>query len=134
MKNKFKPYVGRFFRLKNYTSLSKFPQVIVVLDEDRSSVSFLDLDGKLTKVSKFYINPEPFGIATFTASDSINRALLLIEKMRSQLAEANAKNIKQLNKDSQEVVSELRNLDDHLLKLGIQMDGKSNENEEQLES
>lgn len=116
--HKFKPFVGRCFIFKNYTNLKKYPEVVLVLDETRSNVMFLDLGGNPTWISKFYLRDAPVEAGIFASSATVSEAMTLIEKLRSENVqyhnsfgtEEHAKVVKKLNKECAQIIQELRDL------------------------
>lgn len=118
--NKFKPFVGRCFQLKNYTTIKSFPQVILVMDETKKEVMFLDNTGTATWILKFYLRDVPIESRVFSSADTLTEAMSLLETMRSELvsnmavsgpgSEEADKEIKALNKRVQNVLMELRDL------------------------
>ena len=115
----FKPHVGRLFQLKNYTDLKKFPPVVLIMDENNSSVMFLDNTGSATWVKKHYLRNVPIASTVFASSETIEATIALIEKMRSTLAELNHDKIKGLNKLCTSVYQQLRDIDDKLVNLEL---------------
>ena len=113
-KKTFKPFVGRCFELKNFTDTKKYPQVILVLDEKKDSVMFLDNNGVSTWIKKFYLRDIPIESRFFASPDTLTQVMVLIERMRTMLVEGplanDKKRISELNKDCSKSVCELRDL------------------------
>jgi hypothetical protein len=111
---KFKPYVGRCFELKNYTDLKKYPPVVLVMDEDKNKVMFIDNEGNATWVLKFYIRDTPIQSRVFASPDTLTSAMSLIEKMRCQIVDASSPEDKKkttaLNRLCERTIGELRDL------------------------
>jgi hypothetical protein len=111
---KFKPYVGRCFELKNYTDLKKFPGVILVMDETKDKVMFLDNDGNATWVSKFYLRDKPIESRVYATPDTLTNVISLLEKMRTIIVEGPFANDKrkatELNKGCSVALEQLRDL------------------------
>lgn len=113
-KKDFKPFVGRCFELKNYTDLKKYPPVILIMDEDKNSVMFLDNTGTATWIKKFYLRNSPIESRVFATTDTLSRTMTLIERMRTMLIEGPLSNDKkqstQLSSDCSQMFLELRDL------------------------
>ena len=80
---KFKPYVGRCFTLKNYTDLAHYPKIVLIMDEKRNEVMFLDLKGVPMWISKFYLRDEAIESRVFASEDTLTDAMTMIETLRS---------------------------------------------------
>ena len=113
-KKDFKPFVGRCFELKNYTDLKKYPPVILVMDEDKNRVMFLDNTRTATWVKKFFLRDSPIESRVFATTDTLSRTMTLIERMRTTLIEGplstDKKASTQLNSECSRVFLELRDL------------------------
>ena len=111
---KFKPYVGRCFELKNFTNLKKYPPVVLVMDEDKNRVMFLDNEGNATWVLKHYIRDIPIQSRVFASPDTLTGVMGLIEKMRTMLIEGpladNKKKATELSRGCERAIAELRDL------------------------
>lgn len=114
MAKKFKPYVGRCFELKNFTDMKKYPPVVLIMDEDKTKVMFLDNNGAATWVTKYYLRDTPINSRVFASPDTLTNTMELIEKMRSLLVEgllaSDKKKVTYLNKHCSNVLAELRDL------------------------
>lgn len=110
---KFKPFVGRCFTLKNYTDLKKYPEVILVMDETKKEVMFLDLQGNATWISKFYLRDKPIESRVFATPDTLTEVMGLVEQMRSVVVDGvtlEPKKVKDLNKTCVKLMQQLRDL------------------------
>lgn len=114
VKGKFKPFVGRCFELKNFTDMKKYPPVVLVMDEDKNKVMFLDNEGNATWVTKFYLRDTPINSQVFASPDTLTGVMTLIEKMRTMLVEGPLVNEKkkstELGKVCARAIGELRDL------------------------
>lgn len=113
-KKAFKPYVGRCFELKNLTGMKKYPPVVLVMDEDKNRVMFLDNEGNATWVVKYFLRDTPVESRVFASPDTLTVAMSLIEKMRTMLVEGplstDKKKATELGRSCVRVVAELRDL------------------------
>lgn len=111
---KFKPYVGRCFELKNFTDLKKYPPVVLVMDEEKNKVMFLDNDGNATWILKFYIRDTPIQSRIFASPDTLGGAMALIENMRTKIIEGlyseDKKKAAALSRLCERMIGELRDL------------------------
>lgn len=114
VKGKFRPFVGRCFELKNFTDLKRFPPVVLVLDEKKNEVMFLDNDGNSTWIKKFYLRDTPVESRVFATPDTLSSVMELIERMRSILVEGpfatEKKKANELGKLCARAIGELRDL------------------------
>lgn len=111
--NKFKPYVGRMFYLKNYTDLKKFPEVILVMDENNKEVMFLDNNQVATWISKFYLRSTPVKSRVYATPDTLTEVMGLLETLRAAMVDGempNEKKKKELNKQVSNMLIQLRDL------------------------
>lgn len=118
VQGKFKPYVGRCFELKSYTDLKKYPAIILVMDESKKEVEFIDNAGNATWISKFYLRDKPLESRVFSSADTLTEAMTLIESLRKE-SEAyhlsfgtgdHNKVVSKLNKECGRILQELRDL------------------------
>jgi len=113
-KRKFRPFVGRCFELKNFTDLKKFPPVVLVMDENKNEVMFLDNNGNTTWVKKFYLRDTPVESRMFASPDTLSAVMELIEKMRGIIVEGpfatEKKKANELGKLCAQAIGELRDL------------------------
>jgi hypothetical protein len=113
-KKKFKPFVGRCFELKNFTDLKKFPPIVLVMDETKDQVMFLDNNGVATWIKKHYLRDTPVESRVFASPDTLTGVMTLIEKMRTLLVEgslaADKRKVTELNKLCARAIEELRDL------------------------
>jgi len=110
---KFKPYVGRMFHLKNFTDLKRFPEVILVMDENSKEVMFLDNNQSATWIPKFYLRPTPVESRVYASSDTLTDAMSLLENLRAVVMDGEIlsdKKKKELNKQVSNMLIKLRDL------------------------
>ena len=112
---KFKPFCGRCFELKTYTNTKKYPSPILVMDETKDKVMFLDNEGTATWIGKFYLRDKPIESRVFASPDTVGSVISLMEKMRAQMAlcppyTEDKKKLNQLNKLCEQAAQELRDL------------------------
>lgn len=114
---KFKPFVGRCFELKAYTNFVQYPKIILVMDETKKEVEFLDNSGNATWISKFYLRDKPLESRVFSSADTLTEAMTLIETLRKEsetyrmsLTPPDQKVVTKLNKECGRVLQELRDL------------------------
>jgi hypothetical protein len=112
---KFKPFCGRCFELKAYTNTKKYPSPILVMDETKDKVMFLDNDGTATWISKFYLRDKPLDSRVFASPDTVGGVISLVEKMRAHMIQSppfvdDKKKLNELNKLCGRAVQELRDL------------------------
>lgn len=88
MTKQYKPMVGRVFSFKNLIQTKEFPPNVLVVDEDSSTASFLDENGVMVKVSKFFFRSEPMPFPHFDNETTLTDAIVLIGKLNEHLAEA----------------------------------------------
>lgn len=86
-KKSFKPYVGRCFEFKNFTSTKQYPPVVLIMDETVKQVMFLDNEGNATWIGKHFLRDVPVESRVFSSPDTLTVAMSLIEKMRAMLVE-----------------------------------------------
>jgi hypothetical protein len=111
---KFKPFVGRCFELKNFVDLKKFPPVVLIMDETKKEVMFLDNEGLATWISKFYLRDKPVESRVYASPDTLTEAIGLIEDMRTGMVEGplagEKKRANELNKRCATILQQLRDL------------------------
>lgn len=113
--SKFKPYCGRCFELKAYTTTKKFPSPILVMDETKDKVMFLDGDGNATWIGKFSLRDKPIESRVFASPDTVGNVISMMEKMRAHMVETapyvdDKRKTNELNKACMKAMEELRDL------------------------
>lgn len=111
----FKPFCGRCFEMKNFTNLQKYPKVVLIMDEKKDEVMFLDDNSTSVWIPKYYLRDNPIQSRVFSSPDTVENAVCLLEKMRAQLVsepsfQGDSKRIANLNKLVSEAMEELRDL------------------------
>ena len=114
----FKPYIGRCFELKNFTEMKKYPPIVLVMDENKKEVMFLDANGNATWISKYYLRDKPLESRVFSGPDTLARTITFIDLLRTSMVEGpfaqDKKKSSELNKMCAVLFQELRDLSNRI--------------------
>lgn len=73
--------VGRLWPLKKSTETSKYPSIVLVVDESPKSVFFFDPDGNKVEISRFFIRLEPYESEYFAEEATITETITLLSNL-----------------------------------------------------
>jgi hypothetical protein len=78
---KWKPMVGRLWPLKKSTETSKYPPIVLVVDESSKAACFFDPDGNKVELSKFFFRSEPYESEYFADEATITQTIVLLSDL-----------------------------------------------------
>lgn len=73
--------VGRLWHLKKSTETSKYPNIVLVVDESPKSACFFDPNGNKVEISKFFFRSEPYESEYFAEEMTITNAIVLLSDL-----------------------------------------------------